>query len=694
MNPTSSASIASPVAHPRARRLAVTLGALALAVTACGGGQRPAGKLAAPPPLIPRAVLFSNPERGAPTISPDGRYLAFAAPAEGVMNVFVAPVGDLAAAVQVTFDKTRPIGAFQWSADGRYVLYQQDQAGDENFHVFRVGVDGKNPVDLTPGTGIRAELLAVSQKRPDAIAVGLNGRNPQLHDVFEIELATGKSTLKLENPGYVGFTVDQDLRVRLAQQPEADGGMKMMAYDRNGRWTEIDRVPQSDSLTTAVSGFEASGQRYYLFDSRGRDTSALFVVDATSGERKLVAEHPKADVDDALVHPTTGVIRAVRFEGARREWKVIDPAIATDLAALAKLDEGDLSVVSMTDDDQRWVVGFAGDRRPMRFHLWDRKTQRGEFLYAARPALESLTLARMHPVTIKARDGLELVSYLTLPVEADPAGDGQADAPVPMVLLVHGGPWARDSWGYGGLVQVLANRGYAVLQVNFRSSTGFGKAFTNAGDLQWGKAMHTDLLDGVAWAVKQGVTRADQVCIMGGSYGGYATLAGLTLTPDVFRCGIDIVGPSNLETLLASLPPYWAPVIAIFKTRMGDPSTPAGKAALEAVSPLNHVDAITRPLLIGQGANDPRVKQAESDQIVAAMQKKGLPVSYVLFPDEGHGFNRPENRMAFFAVAEAFLAKHLGGRVEPMTAADFAGSTIQIKAGADGIPGLPAGVGQ
>jgi dipeptidyl aminopeptidase/acylaminoacyl peptidase len=667
----------------------------ALLIGACGGSSPQPAKatLEAPPALIPRAVLFGNPERSAPKLSPDGSHVAFSAPADGVLNVFVAPADDLSHPTQVTFDRARPVLSYDWSADGRYVLYLQDKAGDENFHLHRVGLDGKDAIDLTPGDKVRAQLLGVSYQKPGTIIVGLNARNPELHDVFEVDLATGTSKLEYENPGYVGFVIDDALRVRMAQRMDPDGAVQVMAIDPNGKAKPQDRYEQVDALTTGVLAFDASGQHYYMNDSRDRDTGALFEVDATTGQRTLIAEDAKADAGEVLMHPTTGRVRAVRFERARMEWTIVDPAVAPDLAALAKLDDGDFFIPSMSKDDRRWVVVYAGDDAPVHVYLWDRDAQKGSFLYATRPALEGLPLARMHPVAIAARDGLELTSYLTLPVNADPDGDGKASAPVPMVLLVHGGPWARVSWGYNPLVQLLANRGYAVLNLNFRGSTGFGKGFVNAGDKQWGKKMHDDLLDGVAWAVKQGVTRADTVCIMGGSYGGYATLAGLTLTPTTFKCGVDIVGPSNLETLLASVPPYWKPLLAMFKTRVGDPDTDEGKAILKRASPLTHVAAIARPLLIGQGANDPRVKRAESDQIVAAMQQKGLPVTYVLFPDEGHGFKRPENNLAFTAVAEAFLSVHLGGRVQPLSAADFAGSTMQVLAGREGIPGLPADVG-
>lgn len=680
-----------PPAVPRTTPFLCLLGIVA----ACGGGasQRPATSHAAAPgtaagPLIPRAVLFGNPERTAPELSPDGRWVAFAAPADGVMNVFVAPVDDLERRTQVTFDKVRPIRQYYWSPDSSYVLYEQDTGGDENFHIFRVGRDGRGALDLTPKAGVAAQLVAMSPRHPGHALIGMNDRDPSLHDVYRVELATGKATRVFENPGYVNPVADGDLQVRLAHQFLPDGSVKIMA--RTGdRWVEQFAVPADDQLTTSVLAMEQDGGRYYMLDSRDRDTAGLFLVEA-SGRRTLLAEHPRADAGGAIIHPMTGAVRAVSFNVARPEWKVIDPTIGPDLAALAKLDEGDLSVLSASHDDRTWIVAYNGDRQPSRFWRWDRTAQRGTFLYSARPALEGLPLARTHAVEIPARDGLTLVSYLTLPRTADADQDGRAEDRAPMVLLVHGGPWSRDVWGYNALVQLLADRGYAVLRVNFRGSTGFGKRFVNAGDRQWGKAMHTDLLDGVAWAVSQGVTAADRVCIVGGSYGGYATLAGLTLTPTAFRCGVDIVGPSNLITLAESVPPYWKPLISVFQRRMGDWSTPEGRAEMLAVSPLTHANKIERPLLIGQGANDPRVKQAESDQIVKAMMAKGLPVSYVLFPDEGHGFARPENMLAFTAVAEAFLAQHLGGRAEPITAADFAGSSIQIPAGASELRGLPA----
>jgi len=368
-----------------------------------------------------------------------------------------------------------------------------------------------------------------------------------------------------------------------------------------------------------------------------------------------------------IVHPTKHHVQAVSFEHLRVRWQVLDASIKKDLDALAKLELGDVKIESRTLDDKLWVVSTASDQKPRRFHLWDRKKQKAAFLFAAQPALDQHALVKMWPLEIPARDGLSLVSYLSLPAAADPDGDGKANTPVPMVLFVHGGPWERDRWRFDPVHQMLANRGYAVLSVNFRGSTGFGKNFLNAGNLQWAKAMHTDLVDAVGWATKAGVTMKDKVCIVGGSYGGYATLVGMSMTPDVFACGVDIVGMSNLHTFIASIPPYWAPELGVLYSRVGNPETPEGKALLTAISPVTHAAKIKRPLLIGQGANDPRVKQAESEQIVAAMKKARLPVTYVVFPDEGHGFNRPVNNIAFFGVTEAFLSAHLGGSYLPLT---------------------------
>jgi dipeptidyl aminopeptidase/acylaminoacyl peptidase len=416
-------------------------------------------------------------------------------------------------------------------------------------------------------------------------------------------------------------------------------------------------------------------------------------VNLDSNEKTVLAANDRADVGGVIVHPTEKNIQAVSFDYERVKWEILDPAIKEDFEYLQSVAPGDLQLTSRTLDDKRWVVAYLMDNGPVRYYLYDRPEKKATFLFTNRKALEGLPLAKMHPVVIESRDGLKLVSYLTLPVAADPENSGRPKEPLPLVLLVHGGPWGRDTWGYDTEHQLLANRGYAVLSVNYRGSTGFGKSFINASNKQWAAKMHDDLIDAVRWAIEGKIADAKRVAIMGGSYGGYATLVGLTFTPEVFACGVDIVGPSNLQTLLSTIPPYWAPALEMFKQRVGDPTTDEGKALLTERSPLTLVDKIQRPLLIGQGANDPRVKQAESDQIVQAMQAKKIPVTYVLFPDEGHGFARPENNLAFYAVADAFLAEQLGGRYEPIGVA-LAGSTITCPEGADQVPGLAAAIKQ
>ena len=687
---------------------------LLIAVVACGGStpapqttssQPKPPEVAAPPVaavappaahpdpgLIPRTVLFGNPERAALRISPDGKQLSWLAPKDGVLNVWVAPVGKLDQAKAVTADTQRPIRQYQWAYTSRHLVYLQDTGGDENYHVFRVDLADGKTTDVTPFAKTRAEILRLDPRQPTTLLASMNDRDPKVFDVYKVDLLSGKRTLVIQNDETLGsFEVDHDLRVRFASKKLPDGSIQVLAPESKAattKWKVFETIPFEDADTTGVVGFSPDGKALYLNDSRNRDTAALVALDIASKKSTVLAEHAQADAGEVMVHPTKHTLQAVQFDYLKPTWKVLDPSIQKDLDNLAKLDSGEPRVVSRTLDDKTWVVGTSNEQHPGHYYLWDRATQRGTFLFATQPALENLPLVKMTPVEIKARDGLTLVSYLSLPAAADPAGSGKPKAPVPMVLLVHGGPWGRDVWGYSPLDQLLANRGYAVLSVNYRGSTGFGKKFLNAGNLQWGKAMHDDLLDAVAWATQQGITAKDTVCIMGGSYGGYATLVGLAMTPDVFRCGVDIVGPSNLLTLLSTIPPYWAPLVALFHNRMGDPNTAEGKALLTAASPLTHAAAIKRPLLIGQGANDPRVKQAESEQIVAAMKAHHLPVSYVVFPDEGHGFARPENNQAFFGAAEAFLSLHLGGSYLPLSKAELEASSMQVKDGKAGIPGM------
>jgi dipeptidyl aminopeptidase/acylaminoacyl peptidase len=683
-------------------------------VAACGSSAAPPAKPAAPGPvatpapaptqpppvpaghpredLIPRAAIFGNPERGAVRLSPDGKKLSWLAPKDGVMNIWVAPIDKLDQARVVTAETKRPIRGYSWAFTNQHLLYEQDTGGDENFHLFRVDLRDGKTTDLTPYANAQVSIVELPPDQPTVVAIAANDRDPRFHDFYKLDLVSGKRTLIAENTeGFASFVLDHKLVARFAIKQLPDGSVQILApVAKAGKptWKLFDSIPLEDANTTDLVGLSADGKALYAKDSRGRDTAALVSIDLATRKATVIAEDARTDAGNVIIHPRKHTLQAVEFDYLSPTWKILDPSIQPDFDKLARLDSGRILLTSRTLDDKTWMVATSDEQHPAHYFLWDRTRQQARFLFAARPELEQLPLAKMKPVEIKARDGLTLVSYLSLPAASSPGADGLPTAPAPMVLLVHGGPWARDAWGHDPLHQLLANRGYAVLSVNYRGSTGFGKKFLNAGNLQWAKAMHDDLLDAVAWAVDHKVTTKDAVCIMGGSYGGYATLVGLAMTPDVFRCGVDLVGPSNLETLLSTIPPYWAPLVATFHARMGDPSTAEGKALLAAASPLHRAAQIRRPLLIGQGANDPRVKQAESEQIVAAMKAHHLPVTYLLFPDEGHGFARPVNNIAFFGAAEAFLSVNLGGSYLPLTKAELEASSMQVKDGKAGVPGL------
>ena len=441
-------------------------------------------------------------------------------------------------------------------------------------------------------------------------------------------------------------------------------------------------IGPEDDVTTGPLHFDDTGRFLYLRDSRGRDTAALVALDTETGAMETLASDAKADAFQTISHPATHRPQAVAFEYQRLTWTVLDESVATDFERLADGDRGEFRTISRSLDDRTWIVAYDRADGPQAYYQYDRKSGSLEYLFSNRPELEKTVLAPMHSAVVRSRDQLDIVAYYSLPVGSTRDGADRPTEPLPAVLWVHGGPWSRDSWGYDPVHQLMTNRGYATISVNYRGSMGFGKAFVNAANGEWAGRMHDDLIDVVEWAVEQGIADRDRIAIMGGSYGGYATLVGLTFTPDVFACGVDLVGPSNLNTLLDSVPPYWRPMLGMLRTRVGDNSTPEGRRFLAERSPLSRADRIVRPLLIGQGANDPRVKQAESDQIVAAMTERGIPVTYLLYPDEGHGFARPENNLSFMAVAEAFLARCLGGRHEPV-GDDFEGSSIQVKAGAE-----------
>ena len=655
--------------------------------------------------LIPRKVLFGNPDKASLRVSSDGKYISFLAPLEGVLNVWVAPAEKPEAAEPVTHDKKRGIRIYFWAYTNDRIIYLQDKGGDENWQVHVVNIKTKEDKNLTPFEEIpgpdgkpvtlpsgkilrpQAQIKSVSYKFPNEILVGLNNRNAQFHDIYNVNILTGNMKLVLRNDEFIGFVIDDDYQIRFAARMTPEGGQEFLQPDGKGGWKSFLKIAMEDMMTTGPIGLNKTGDVLYMIDSRGRNTAALTAMNLKSGETKVLMQDPKADISDVMRHPTEKTIQAAAVNYLRTEWKILDESIRPDLDYLKKVVDGDINVTSRTLDDKFWTVAYVEDNGPVRYYLYDRSKKKAKFMFTNRQKLEKVKLAKMHPVVIKSRDGLNLVSYLTLPVWTDPDNDAHPKEPLPMVLFVHGGPWSRDSWGYNPYHQWLANRGYAVLSVNYRGSTGFGKNFINAGNLEWAGKMHDDLIDAVNWAIDQGIADKSKIAIMGSSYGGYATLVGLTFTPDVFACGVDVVGPSNLRTLLQTIPPYWEPLMDLWATRVGDPRTEKGRKFLDSRSPLTYVDRIKKPLLIGQGANDPRVKQSEADQIVKAMQEKNIPVTYVLYPDEGHGFARPENRLSFNAIAEIFLAKYLGGRYEPI-GNDLEGSSIEVPTGVENIPGL------
>ncbi|MBW4034600.1 MAG: S9 family peptidase [Proteobacteria bacterium] len=633
--------------------------------------------------LISRAALFGNPSRRGAAISPDGAHITFLAPLDGVMNVFIAPRAALDQATPLTRETKRGVPFYEWAKDSRHVLVGRDTDGDENYHIHAVDIKTGAARDLTPFEGVRAELAKVSRQHPGAVVISHNARNPQFPDVVRVDIATGDATMIAENPGFAGFGIDDDFAVRYAVVIQPDGSQLVLRPDAAAGWAEFMRFAPEDAMTSGIEDLFASDGSTLLRSSAGRDTAALYRLDFATGAAHEIAADERADIGAVLVDPHSKAPLAYSVNYERNRYVALDAAVAADLAFLDGAGIGDWGLQSRTDDDRLWVVGADADTAPAAAYLYDRTLKTLEKLYDSRPELADAPLAAMHPVVIDARDGLKLVCYLTLPKGSDEATPGRPAQALPMVLMVHGGPWARDIFGYNSYHQWLANRGYAVLSVNFRASTGFGKGFLNAGNNEWGRAMDDDLLDAVDWAIGAGIADASRIAIMGGSYGGYATLAAMTRNPTKYACGVDIVGPSNLETLLATIPPYWEAAKAIFHKSIGNPDTADGLALLRERSPVHLADRLARPLLIGQGANDPRVKQAESDQMVAALKAKGIAVSYVLFPDEGHGFARPENNIAFNAITEQFLAAHLGGRAEPIGADEISRSTAQILEGAD-----------
>ena len=616
--------------------------------------------------LIPLEELFGNPERLNPQLAPDGTRVAYAAPDErGVLQVWVRAHDRREVARVVTGDQKRGVRVFQWAYDGIHLLYLQDRDGDENWHVYSVDVSHvtargvPEARDLTPFEGVQAQLVALELAVPGQALVALNRNDRRRHDVYRIDLRSGAMTLDTENPGgVIQWVTDAALHVRAAVATTPDGGKDVLVRTAEDRpWVSRLRWSQEDD--GRVVGFSVDGYTLYVVGSHGANAQRLVALEVAAGDgrvseqqsdERVIGEDAEYDVAEVLFHPVARRPEAVAFHRERLIWQALEPQTAARLETLERCIPGQLAIAGRDLADARWLVSSSSPNGPIRYFLYDTHTQAVEFLFSHRPMLEEVSLALSAPVSFNARDGLTLHGYLTLP-KNEPAHD------LPAVLLVHGGPWERDGWRFDPAVQLLADRGCAVLQVNFRGSAGYGKAFLHAGDREWGAKMETDLVDGAHWLADQGIADPRRIGIMGASYGGYAALAGLVFHPGVFAAGISVVGPSNLSSLLASIPPYWAPVRAMFARRIGDPETEG--AFLRSRSPLFFVDQIEAPLLVCQGANDPRVPRAESEQIVAALRAAGKPVEYCLYEDEGHGLARPANRLDFFRRVEAFLTEHL-----------------------------------
>jgi dipeptidyl aminopeptidase/acylaminoacyl peptidase len=657
--------------------LALSLIALCLAA-ACERG----------PQTISRDALFAAPARYQFRLSPDGTQMSFLAPVAGVLNIWVGRRGDFASAHALTHDQESGIYEHMWAMTGRTILYRTDRTGNQNWHIFALDLASGRQRDLTPFAGIQASTLALSDTHPNEILITMNRRDPRFADVYLANIETGALKLVEQNNGFSSFVADNDLNLRFATATTPIGGIAI--FEKTGEvWKRTGEVPPDDALTFRFLDFDNTNRRVYIIDSRGRDTAALTRYTPSTGETEILGQGDKADISKVLVHPVLHTVQAFTINYERPNWKVIDPSIEDDLTTLSGAvgPDGEFEIVDRARDDSTWVVHMDKVTEPGSYYLYDTKTRALKFLFITRPPLKGAPLVPMHTALIKARDGLDLVAYYSLPPKADRNVDGKPERKSPLVLVVHGGPWARDQYGFDEWHQWLANRGYAVLSVNFRGSTGFGKGFINAANRQWGEAMLRDLGDAAQWAVDAGIADPKNIAIIGGHYGGYAALAGLAYAPKQYACAISVGGPSNLITLMRGLPPYWTTMRDILLQRVGDPGTEAGLELLRAQSPGLHASAITHPLLIVQGANDPEVSEDDTLSLVHTLKKGGVPVTYVLYPDEGGTLTRPANQLAFYAMAESFLGKCLGGTVEPIGGA-LKGSSAQVVDGADQIPGL------
>jgi dipeptidyl aminopeptidase/acylaminoacyl peptidase len=625
------------------------------------------GDTSTAPPLIDRDIIFGNPEIAAAQLSPDGKYISFLKPWKDTRNVYVKAVNEpFSAARLLTTETKRPVAGYFWTRDSKYILYAKDNDGDENYNVYAVdpsakpaaGAEAPPSRDLTGLKGVRVMLYEVPKSDPDVVYIGLNDRDKAWHDLYKLKISTGEKTLMRKNTERItGWVFDLKGQLRMATRSAENGDTEMLRVDADG-FTKV--YSCSVFETCHPLQFQPGDQRLYMETNRGTDLISLVLFDPQTSKTEMVESDPlgKVDFGGALFSEANDELVETWYIAARTKTYYKNKAFGDDVHWIEhKFPDQEIIVVSRTKDEQDWLVTAVSDTEPGEMLLFDRKTQTLTPEFKVREKLPRADLAQMKAVTYKSSDGLEIPAYLTLPKGAEAKN-------LPTLIIPHGGPWGRDQWGYNPLAQFFANRGYAVLMPNFRGSTGYGRTFLDAGNLEWGRKMQDDLTWGAKFLVSQGIADPKRLGILGGSYGGYATLAGVAFTPDLYAAAVDIVGPSNLITLMDSIPPYWESIRTMFYKRMGDPNTPQGKALLVEESPLTSADKIRTPLLVAQGANDPRVNRREAEQIVIALRDRGFPVEYILAPDEGHGFARPVNNLALFMASEKFLALHLGGKYQ------------------------------
>lgn len=621
-------------------------------------------------PLIDREIFFGNPEISGGKLSPDGQHVSFLKAHNGIMNIFVKKFDEPFDKAQRLTDLERPSAGYFWTDDSKFIVYAKDKGGNENYNIYAVSPtaapDASTGVpasrNLTPNENVRVQIFMVSKKDPDVMMIGLNDRDEKWHDLYKLEISSGKLTKLSENTNRIGgWIFDWNEKPRLALRNPEDGSTEFLSVEGD----QFTKIYECGPLESAYPiAFSKDNAKVYVQTNKGAEVNLtkLVLMDPKTGAATDVEQDPEKRVDlgGAQFSDVTKELIWTSYTDEKDRYYFKDKNWEADFKFLkSKFPGKEVAFSGSTKDEQKILVAIYSDRAPSEVYFFDRKTKQVAHQYTPRPKLKPYedALAPMTPIRYKSSDGLEIPAYLTLP-------KGTTGKNLPLLVVPHGGPWARDHWGFNSLAQLMANRGFAVLQPNFRGSTGYGKKFLDAGNLEWGKLMQDDITWGVKHLIAEGIADAKKVAIMGGSYGGYATLAGLAFTPDLYACGVDIVGPSNLFTLLSTIPPYWEAGRKIFTLRMGDESTEEGKKILTEASPLFSASKITSPLMIVQGANDPRVKKPESDQIVVALRDLGHPVEYILAEDEGHGFAKPDNNMAMYAAAEKFLAKYCGTRYQ------------------------------